>query len=138
MSSHTAGKTVVFLLRFLGINGLLALIFLVMPFSWIEQIHNWSGLGDMPDAPIVRYLTRSICLFYALFGSILIMISLDLVRYRRLVWFTGMLFPLIGIILLGVDIIEKLPLSWILSEGPFMIVFGLLFLWLLRIMDRED
>ncbi len=138
MSPRIARKTVIFILRFLGINALLAFVFLVMPFAWIKEIHAWLGLGEMPDASIVRYLTRSICLSYMVFGTILIMVSLDIDRYRKLVWMIGWLFPLIGITLLCIGIHEKLPLSWILSEGPFMIVFGLSFLWLLKIMGGKD
>ncbi len=137
MTPCIAKKIVIFILRLIGINALLALVFLVMPFSWIKEIHQWLGLGEMPDAPIVRYLTRSICLSYAVFGTVLIAVSFDIDRYYRLLWVIGFLFPVIGITLLGIDIVEKLPLSWILSEGPFMIVFGSVFLLLLRMTDKE-
>lgn len=138
MSPSTARKGIVFLLRFLGINALLAFVFILMPFSWFQGIHEWMELGEMPQAPIVGYLTRSLCMFYALFGGILIMLSLDVDHNRRLLQFLGFLFPLIGIILLGIDLHEKLPLSWVISEGPFTIVFGTVFLWLLRCQKSEE
>ena len=137
MSPRTARKVAIFILRFLGINALLALVFLFMPISWIEGIHDRLGLGEMPHSPIVGYLSRSLCLFYGLLGAFLIGISLDLDRYRPLVRMFGWLCPLIGIFLLGIDLHEKMPGWWIASEGPFTIVFGVFFLWLLRIVYRE-
>lgn len=138
MSSRTARKIIVFLLRFLGINALLAFVFILMPFSWFQGIHEWMGLGNMPSSPIVGYLTRSLCMFYALFGSILIMLSLDIDLYHRLLRFFGILFLLIGITILGIDLHEKLPMSWVISEGPFTIVFGAFFLWLLRCLKSQE
>ena len=132
ISPQIARKVIVFLLRFLGINALLAFVFILMPFSWFQAIHEWMGLGEMPKAPIVGYLTRSLCMFYALFGAILIMVSLDIDHYHGLLRFFGILFPLIGLTILGIDHHEKLPLSWVISEGPFTIIFGAIFLWLLR------
>ncbi len=39
---------------------LTALGAVVMPFDWMNVIHRQAGLGELPDVPIVGYLTRSI------------------------------------------------------------------------------
>ena len=31
--------------------------------------------------------------------------------------------------LVGIDLVEGMPTSWTLSEGPFAILFGLALLW---------
>lgn len=135
MPARIAEKTLVFLLRFLGVNALLAFAFVPMPFSLFQKFHEKLGLGAMPDVPIVGYLTRSLCLFYTIFGVILITVSFDLKRYRRLLWMIGILLLLIGFTLLGIDWHQELPLSWTLSEGPFTIVIGAIFLYIMRIWE---
>jgi hypothetical protein len=44
-----ADKALVFLLRFVGVPALFALVAVVMPFSWMVATHRWLGLGDMPN-----------------------------------------------------------------------------------------
>ena len=39
--------------------------------SWIAASHEWLGMGDYPDRPIVDYLARSLSLFYGLVGLLL-------------------------------------------------------------------
>ena len=63
-------KILVIVLRYLvGIGGLFALVPVFMPFSWMVATHRWLGLGEMPTAPVVEYLARSISAFYAFFGA---------------------------------------------------------------------
>ena len=33
-------------------------------------------------------------------------------------------------VVVGIDLFEGMPTSWTLSEGPFVILFGLVLLWL--------
>lgn len=115
---------------------MLALLFLLMPFHWIQEIHAWLGLGEMSYSPITAYLTRSVCLFYGIFGANFIVVSFDIDRYARLITFWGVMIVVAGIVLMIVDWQERLPLSWILSEGVGAIIFGLFFLWLLRSIGR--
>ena len=138
MSARTAGKILVILLRFLGTNAILAFVFVLMPFSRIQQLHEKTGLGELPDIPIVGYLSRSLCLFYTVFGIILWTVSFDLDNCRRLLWRIGVILPAIGCTLLAIDFYQGLPLVWTLSEGPFTIITGGLFLWLLRARYRTQ
>jgi len=55
-------------LRVLGVTDTLAFIAVVMPTTWIQWGHQWSGLGEFPDAPIAGYLARSASALYALHG----------------------------------------------------------------------
>ena len=80
-----ADKVLVLLLRFLGVGSLLALVPVFMPFAWMAATHRWLGLGEMPAAPVVEYLARSVSAFYALVGALCLLVAADLDRYRPLV-----------------------------------------------------
>jgi hypothetical protein len=109
-----ADKALVILLRyFLGIPGLFALVAVFMPVSWMAATHRWLGLGEMPAAPVVEYLARSLSAIYAVFGSLCLVVATDLERYRPLVRFLGVAFTLLGLVLLGVDVAAGLPWWWI-------------------------
>ena len=118
------------LLRVVGSSALFALIFVVAPEAWMVAIHTELGLGRLPDAPIVGYLARSTSAFYAIEGGLFWVISFDLVRYRPVVRYLGATTAVFGVVLLAVDWLEGLPLSWVLGEGPFVCLFGLAILWL--------
>ncbi len=114
------------LFRLIGSSSLLALIFVAAPRSWMESIHLQSGMGQLPEGPVVGYLARSLSAFYALMGGLFWVISFDLDRNRIVVSYLGRAIVILGVILIGVDWWEGLPFFWKLWEGPFMIVMGLL------------
>lgn len=119
-------------LRYLGCVSLTALGAVVMPYSWMNAVHDFLGMGTLPDDPIVGYLARSTSAFYAALGAIVWMLSFDLRRYRPLVKGVGVIILVFGATLLIVDWVEGLPISWKVVEGPLVIGFGVLILALLR------
>src|SRR4051794_12836969 len=56
----------------------------VMPYAWMNAIHHALGLGTLPDAPLVAYLTRSLSALYAGLGVYCWILSGDVKRYRPL------------------------------------------------------
>ena len=52
-------RTLVLLLRLDAILLLTALFFSIMPFEWMKDIHRFLRMGELPDQPIMGYLTRS-------------------------------------------------------------------------------
>ena len=112
------------LLRVIGTAALTAVVAVVMPYSWMDAIHRWLGLGALPAEPIVGYLARSTSAFYAIFGGLLWLVSLDIRRYRLILCYLGAATVVFGASLLVIDIVEGLPLHWILLEGPFNAAFG--------------
>ncbi len=125
------------LLRVIGSVALLAFFCAMMPHSWMNATHQWLGLGEMPNEPIVGYLARSTSAFYALLGGLLWVVSWDLRRHWLVMIYLSCAFIVFGVLLLAVDFFEGLPLYWVLGEGPFNIVAGLVFLYLLRQMDSS-
>ena len=130
-------KVLVFLLRYLGgIPGLLALVPVFMPFSWMVATHRWLGLGEMPTAPVVEYLARSVSAFYALLGALCLVMASDLERYRPLVRFFGVCLALLGIVFTGVDLAAGMPWWWTALEGPGAVPIGALIYFLARPVHR--
>ena len=110
---------------------LLALVFVVAPRAWMEEIHTALGLGVFPDTPIVWYLARSTSAFYAMMGGLFWLASFDMRRQRLLLLFLGWWTVVLGVMLCGIDLWVGLPLSWTLSEGPMVILMGLALLYLI-------
>ena len=123
-------KVLVWLLRISGVILLIALVPVVMPFSWMQAIHRQLGMGDLPTGPIVGYLTRSLSLFYALHGALIIFVSLDIRRYLPVVKFLAVVAILFGVSMVVLDSAVGMPLYWILCEGPFVVPLGIVMLWL--------
>jgi hypothetical protein len=131
-SMTTANKVLVILLRIVGVGGLLALVPVVMPLSWMTATHRWLGLGEMPVAPVVEYLARDLSAFYALFGALCLVVASDLERYRALVRFLGAAFAFLGVVFTGVDWAAGMPWWWTVIEGPPAVPFGALLYFLAR------
>ena len=70
----TSDKALVLLLRFVGVPALFALVAVFIPVSWMAATHHWLGLGEMPTAPVVEYLARSVSAFYALVGALCLVV----------------------------------------------------------------
>jgi hypothetical protein len=131
-------KILVWLLRVTGVVMLSALGAVVMPFSCMNSIHHQLGLGALPDAPIVGYLTRSISALYALHGALLIFLAADVRRYVPVVRFLAVIDAVFGAIMLGIDWAVGMPPFWTLPEGPGTVAFGLLMLWLTRSLEDKQ
>ena len=112
------------ILRFFGTTSLTAFVFVVAPHSWMSGIHEWLGMGEMPDSPVVWYLARSTSYFYALLGGLFWFASLDVRAHRGLLVYLGSALVVFGVALLATDWLEGLPLFWRVWEGPFVVVLG--------------
>lgn len=116
-------------LRVVGTASLLATFAVVMPYSWMNGVHEWLGMGRLPSEPVVGYLARSTSAFYALLGGLLWVVSSDLHRHRLILRYLGVAVILFGAVLLTVDIAEGMPFYWTFSEGPIDIFFGIIILF---------
>ena len=103
-----------------------------MPWSWMAATHRWLGLGELPSAPVVEYLARSISAFYAMFGALCLVVAADVERYRPVAWFLGAAQVAMGIAFVGIDLAAGMPSWWTAWEGPSEIGIGALFMFLAR------
>jgi hypothetical protein len=97
-----------------------------------DRYASLAGLGEMPTAPVVAYLARSLSAFYAIMGALCLVLANDLKRYRPLVRVLEVALGLIGIVFTGVDLAAGMPWWWSASEGPGGVVFGVLLFVLAR------
>ncbi len=123
-------KTLVFLLRLDAIILLTALFPAMMPFAWMQEIHRSLGMGELPEGPILGYLTRSLSVMYAMFGAMELFVSLDVRRYLPFVKFVAVLEILFGSWMAALDVVVGMPLMWRICEGPYVFLLGCLVLWL--------
>lgn len=122
----------VWLLRGLGVVNVAAAGAVLAPRRWLAECHEWIGLGTFPSAPIAGYLARSTSLWFASFGVLLWFVSRDIERYSSLIAFLGWAMMVQGVVVLGIDCAEGLPLWWIAMEGPTCVMLGFGLLLLLR------
>ncbi|MBI2477985.1 MAG: hypothetical protein HYV60_04860 [Planctomycetia bacterium] len=115
-------------LRVLGGIDMIAFIAVAMPIAWIRLGHQWSGLGDFPDAPIAGYLARSASALYALHGLTVVYMSFDVRRYWPLIRFLARVAIAHGIVMLGIDLAVGMPSWWTVVEGPAFAATGLIVL----------
>lgn len=119
------------LLRIIGSMALLAIFAVVIPYSWMNAVHRWLGMGELPDQPIVGYLARSASAFYALLGGLFWVVSFDLHRHKVVLCYLGIVVVMFGAALFVIDLLEGMPLHWSLTEGPFNVGFGIVILFLI-------
>ncbi len=105
---------------------------MLLPTEWMDTTHRWLGLGDLPRVPIVEYLTRSVAALYGFHGVLLFVVSRDPVRHRAIVRYLGVMNVAAGPLLILIDLHAGLPMFWTLAEGPPLIAFGAILLYLSR------
>jgi hypothetical protein len=124
------------LLRYIGTASLLALVAVFMPYEWMDATHRALGMGKLPAEPVVGYLARTASLFYALLGGLLWLISFRPRDHLTVLRYLAVAFLFFGVTVLWVDWTEQLPAFWRLVEGPVVLVFGGLLLWLCGRLSR--
>ncbi|MGO9115376.1 MAG: hypothetical protein ACLP9L_39695 [Thermoguttaceae bacterium] len=123
-------KSLVVLLRLDGIIMLAALFPSMMPLAWMQEVHRCLEIGELPEGPIIGYLTRSLSLMYAMHGAILLFLSLDVRRFLPIVKFVAVVTILFSAWMIGLDVVVGMPPFWIISEGPCLFALYCVVLWL--------
>ena len=127
------------LLRISGSFELFALVFVFAPELWMRGIHEWLGLGQLPDTPITWYLTRSLSAFYAVTGGLFWILSSNIRHYHSLLFYVARVSIGFGLVMTVIDVWAEMPVSWTLTEGPLIILMGVAMVYLLsRIVPTES
>lgn len=133
----TADRVLLWLMRLDAAVVLCALPCALLPFAWMDAVHrDGLGLGPLPDAPITRYMARSLSLVYAMHGAIVLAVTLDWARLKPLVPVLAWLHVALGCGLLAVDLSAAVPWWWTAGEGPGLVAFGFVKLFLYRRASR--
>lgn len=118
------------LLAITGCGLMVATLPVFFPVQWSATIHGWLGLGEFPQGPITVYLARSTSMLYAVHGSLMLYVSLDMKRYWPMVRVFGWLHVIMGLTMFGIDVTTPMPTYWIIGEGIPIALAGLLIIWL--------
>ena len=130
-------KILVIILRITALMLLTALFAVFLPYDVMAEIHEQIGLGQFPKLPILNYLTRSVSLFYAMHGAILLFISFDVMKYFAFLKFFIYLGVVFGVFMFFIDLLAPMPSNWIYGEGPFIVGLSILFLWFVKSIEKE-
>ncbi len=125
-------RLLVVLLRLAGAVTVTAFLAMLLPTDWMAATHRWLGLGDFPRVPLVDYLTRSVAALYGFHGVLLLLVSRNPVQHRSIVRFIGAMNALLGCFLFLIDLYAGMPLFWTMAEGPPVVAFGIVVLYLSR------
>jgi hypothetical protein len=105
-----------------------ALPVVFFPTTWMDTIHRGLGMGPLPTAPVVEYLTRTVSALCAFAGVIYWYISADVLRYGPVIRLLGILHVIMGALLFCLDLIYGLPTLWAVIEGPPLLIVGIMIL----------
>jgi hypothetical protein len=111
-----------------GVADLLAIVVVFLPATWLGWAHETVGLGSLPEGRIVGYLARSTSLLYGIHGAMLLVLASDVAVYRTLIRWYGRVIAVAGVLLVGVDIAESMPVWWTAFEGIAVVGIGIVIL----------
>lgn len=114
-----------------------AVIAVFLPTETMAAVHRSLGLGELPEAPITEYLTRSLSAMYALHGVVLLALSADVRRHLTAVNWIGWATAALGLLFVGIDLSAPLPTWWAAGEGPCVTIAGLVLVYLSRRVRAE-
>lgn len=131
-----AEKWLALIFRLSGGLLVLATFAIFLPESWMASTHAALGLGELPRAPIVEYLSRSVSALYAFLGGVFLLVASDVRRYLPLIFYLAIAHVAFGVVLTAIDLEAGLPAPWTWIEGPGAVVVGLV-KWLLAHRVRQ-
>ena len=119
-------------LRAIGVACLFALFAIFLPRAWMATVHEWSGLGKLPEGVVVDYLARATSAFYAMFGGLMLIAASDTKRYAAIITYCAWLGVVYGAGMAASNALLHMPLSWVLGEGLTAVPTGIVLLLLQR------
>lgn len=124
-------RQLVWFLRLSALGFLCATPFVLVPTAWMRSIAWWLDL-ELPDLPLLEYLTRSASAVSAVLGTIFWFMSRDVRRYLPLLWFVGLMALGFAVVVSGVDLLIPMPLLWTVGEAASLTAWTAALLWLVR------
>ncbi|HZZ78328.1 MAG TPA: hypothetical protein VFE62_07405 [Gemmataceae bacterium] len=131
-----AERHLIWFLRLSAVMFFCAAPFVFVPTAWMRPIAAWYGL-ELPDAPLLEYLIRSVSAGYAMLGAMYWWISRDVGRYLPLLWFNAMASLVYDAVVIGIGVMVPLPALWTISEAVSMTIWTLTMMWLLWRLQGE-
>src|SRR5439155_12130024 len=120
---NSAENRLKLVLRVFGGVSVVAVFPFVMPWPWMGIVHEWLGMGALPDKPVVDYLARSTSALCALYGGLLLVLAMDVRRYASLIRFQAMAIMALSAIGAIFGLRGGMPAWWMLSDAASVWLF---------------
>lgn len=118
-------------LGLVGLTEMMAIFAVIMPHSWMSAAYEGLGFGGKPQSPVFDSVMRQVSFMYFTHGVALCFIAADVVRYRPLVWLSGIGYLAAAPVFLIVDLSLGMPWWWWASNSGACLLIGVLLLGLL-------
>ena len=125
------------LLRWAGSVEILAFVAVIMPRSWMEISHQWLGMGEMPNGPLIMFMIRQASYTYGMHGVSLWVLASDVVRFRTLILLNGISFLLAALVFFLIDLKSGMPWFWTVGDTLGCGFFGVALLLLDRFREAK-
>jgi len=121
MKPITRIRSMAILLRVVAVSLVLSGFTFFLPEGWIDSFLVFCGVGEMPHAPLMRYVLWMAGFFQIAGGVLCWVVSSDVVRYQVIV-LAGLVLLLVGApVMYLIDAMAGLPWYWSLLD--FMCCF---------------
>jgi hypothetical protein len=132
VTQRRALQLLVLILRLDGAVTVLAFGAMLLPVSWMAEMHRSLGMGEFPQAPLTDYLIRSVSALYGFYGVLFLLVARDPLHHQRIVRFIGVAHIAFGVLILAIDWHAGLPTWWTMIEGLSLVGLGVAILYLLN------
>lgn len=132
----SAERHLLWFMRASAIMFLAAAPAVVMPTSWMRSIATALDV-ELPDAPLVEYLARSVSALYVTMGASYWYMSCDVRRYLPLLRFMVPVMVAFDVTAIALDLLIPMPMMWTAGEAVSIIVWTAALWWLVRRVDKE-
>ena len=113
------------LLQVFGAVTVIALFHFVMPRSWMAVVHEWLGMGVLPEAPVVEYLARTTSALYGFLGGLYLVLATDVRRYARVIAYSAVATLFLSAVNTALCLRAGMPAWWMWSDVAACWLFGL-------------
>jgi hypothetical protein len=118
------------LLQVVGAVTVIALFPFVMPYSWMAAVHEWLGMGVLPDKPVVEYLARTTSALYGLLGGLYLVLATDVRPHARVITYCAVATLVLPAVNTALCLRAGMPPWWMWGDviPCWLFGFGILFL----------
>ena len=125
-------KYLKWLLQAFGAVTVVAWFPFIMPRSWMAAVHEWLGMGMLPDRPVVEYLARTTSALYGYLGGLYLLLATDVRRYARVITYCAVATLVLTAVNTALCLRAGMPPWWMWSDVLVCWLFGVGILFLQR------
>ncbi len=109
-----------------AIGCLIAVPFIMAPWSVIEKLIQWYGIEPLPGSPVVIYLFRTACGLFGLIGIYYLMLARNPLGYGRMLDLGVYGLVIMGLLALISGLIMELSPKIYIGDALFGLILGII------------